>query len=104
VGIPSALWEGNTPLPADRVLPSDSPLPAGEGPTLAQAAEALRGELGDTAFDAAWAVGQAMSLDQAVAHALENPPVSCPGTCGGSAPVRGAPEECTTTSTSAPLP
>jgi Rhodopirellula transposase DDE domain len=41
---------------------------------LAQAAEALRAQLGDAAFDAAWAAGQAMSLEQAVAEALEDAP------------------------------
>ena len=50
------------------------PLPAHEGPTLAQAAESLRARLGAAAFDAAWAEGQAMTLEQAVAYALEDAP------------------------------
>jgi predicted ATPase/class 3 adenylate cyclase len=49
------------------------PLPADPGPpsaTLAQATETLRAQLGAAAFAAAWAAGQAMSLEQAVACAL----------------------------------
>jgi hypothetical protein len=38
---------------------------------LAQATEALRAQLGAAVFDAAWAEGQAMSLEQTVAYALE---------------------------------
>jgi len=33
---------------------------------------AARDELGDAAFDAAWAEGQALTLEQAVAEALMN--------------------------------
>jgi predicted ATPase/class 3 adenylate cyclase len=47
------------------------PLPTDEGPTLALAVEGLRARLGDAAFDAAWATGRAMTLQQAVAYALE---------------------------------
>ena len=32
----------------------------------------LRKELGDVAFTAAWAAGQAMTLEQAIAYALED--------------------------------
>ena len=44
---------------------------ADAGPTLAQATESLRARLSDAASAAAWAAGQAMSLEQAVADALE---------------------------------
>ena len=50
------------------------PLPAHEGPTLAQAAESLRARLGAAAFDAARAAGEAMTLEQAVAYVLEDAP------------------------------
>ena len=33
----------------------------------------VRAQLGDAAFEAAWAEGQAMSLDEAIAYALEQP-------------------------------
>ena len=38
-----------------------------------ESTELLRGRLGDNAFAAAWADGQGMSLQQAVAYALEDP-------------------------------
>jgi hypothetical protein len=47
------------------------PLPAAEGPTLAQTAASLRARLDAAAFDVAWAAGQATPLEQAVADALE---------------------------------
>ena len=47
------------------------PLRTDRGVELDQAASALRAQLGDAAFDAAWAEGQAMTLEQAVAYALE---------------------------------
>jgi predicted ATPase/class 3 adenylate cyclase len=50
------------------------PLSADWGQALAQATAALRAQLGDTTFAAAWAAGQAMTLEQAVAYALEEPP------------------------------
>jgi non-specific serine/threonine protein kinase len=59
------------PLPADEgptIAPTD------EGPTLAEATESLRARVGAVAFDAAWAAGQAMTLEQAVADALEDTP------------------------------
>ena len=46
------------------------PLPADEGPTLAQATESLRARLGAASFAAAWEAGQALPLEQAVADAL----------------------------------
>ena len=52
------------PLPADRGALRPSPRPP----------SALRARLGDAAFDAAWAAGQAMTLEQAVAYALEDAP------------------------------
>ena len=55
------------PLRADEGPPFDTPAPG---------AEALRTRLGDAAFDAAWAEGQAMTLEQAVAYALEDAPDS----------------------------
>ena len=42
--------------------------------TPAQADEVLRARLGDAAFAAAWAQGQALTLEQAVAYALEEHP------------------------------
>jgi len=39
----------------------------------AQDLAAMRAELGEAAFAAAWAEGRAMPLKQAVAYALENP-------------------------------
>jgi hypothetical protein len=53
------------------------PLREDEGPPFdppAQAAESLRARLGAAVFDAAWAEGQAMSLEQALAYALEDAP------------------------------
>jgi len=50
------------------------PLPADEGPTLAQATESLRARRGAAAFAAAWDAGRAMPLEQAVADALEDAP------------------------------
>jgi hypothetical protein len=35
---------------------------------------AFRANLGDDIFEAAWAEGRAMSLEQAVAYALDEPP------------------------------
>jgi hypothetical protein len=43
---------------------------AGDGATVA----AVRARLGDRAFEAAWATGQAMTLEQAVAEALRDAP------------------------------
>ena len=54
------------------------PPPAARGVELARATEALRAQLGDAAFDAAWAVGQAMPLEAAVADALEDAPEDAP--------------------------
>ena len=48
-----------------------APLAPAEQDELDREAAALRGRLGDAAFDAAWAAGQAMTLQQAVASALE---------------------------------
>jgi hypothetical protein len=56
-----------------RPLRADEGLPRGAAQLVidqARAAAALRARLGD----AAWAAGQAMSLDQAVAYALEDAP------------------------------
>jgi hypothetical protein len=55
------------------------PLRADEGPpfdTPALGAESLCPRLGDAAFAAAWAEGQAMPPEQAVADALEGAPDS----------------------------
>jgi hypothetical protein len=40
---------------------------------LLAAAEPARAALGQQEFDAAWAAGRAMSLNQAIAYALEEP-------------------------------
>jgi hypothetical protein len=76
VSTPSVPTPGWAPPAAD----------ADAGPTLAQATESLRARLRDAAaaaaaraalgaeaFADAWAVGQAMPLEQAVAYALEAP-------------------------------
>ena len=39
-----------------------------------EAPEAMRAALGKTAFAAAWAEGRAMTLEQAIAYALDEPP------------------------------
>ncbi|HXT36543.1 MAG TPA: hypothetical protein VN837_13290, partial [Chloroflexota bacterium] len=47
------------------------PVPQDDGARVNAALATLRGALGDAAFDAAWSDGQAMTLDQAIACALE---------------------------------
>jgi non-specific serine/threonine protein kinase len=42
--------------------------------TLEQATSSLRAQLGEVTFEAAWAAGRAMSLEEAIAYALEGPP------------------------------
>jgi non-specific serine/threonine protein kinase len=64
------------PLAADQDLPSQ---------TLEQAAGSLRARLGATAFDAAWAEGQAMTLEQAVAAALAPEDGAPPARAGAGA-------------------
>jgi hypothetical protein len=54
------------PLREDEDQPFDTPAQA------AESLEALRAQLGAAAFDAAWAEGQAMTLEQAVAYALDD--------------------------------
>ena len=49
------------------------PVPQDEHTRVNASLAALRSTLGDTAFDAAWSDGQRLSLDQAVAGALEIP-------------------------------
>jgi hypothetical protein len=56
--------------PRALVLVYGLPDPAGVEPVRAQA----RSALGDPAFAAAWAEGQELSLEQAVAYALEDAP------------------------------
>jgi predicted ATPase/class 3 adenylate cyclase len=57
-----------------------SPLPPGEQAQLNDCVAALRDELGTEAFDAIWAEGFGMGLEEAVRHALEHcavPSVGC---------------------------
>jgi predicted ATPase/class 3 adenylate cyclase len=52
----------------------DAPIPRPDYPDYVQAVTALRSHLGEPAFAAAWAEGRAMSLEQAVAYALDEQP------------------------------
>ena len=55
--------------PALRVVP---PIPLAEE-ILAQALTAARGELGNADYAVAWAEGRAMTLEHAIAYALDHP-------------------------------
>jgi hypothetical protein len=47
-----------------------APLPPGDRPLYDRHLARARADLDETAFDAAWAEGRAMTLDEAVAYAL----------------------------------
>jgi tetratricopeptide (TPR) repeat protein len=52
-------------------LRDGTPMPPADRPERDRSVAAVRAALGEVAFAAAWAAGRAMSLDQAVVHALE---------------------------------
>jgi predicted ATPase/class 3 adenylate cyclase/DNA-binding XRE family transcriptional regulator len=60
-----------------------APLPPSDRPDMERAVAALHAGLAEVVFEAAWAEGQAMPLEQAIAYALEGAP-STPGTPGGT--------------------
>ena len=53
-----------------------SPMAPPDRPLVARAVAAARRSLGDDAFSTAWAEGRALTLEQAVAYALDEPPSS----------------------------
>jgi hypothetical protein len=60
-----------------------APLPPNEHPEYERMVAAARARLGEDAFAAAWARGRTISLEQAIAFALEEP---LPGPAGAAAP------------------
>ena len=48
-----------------------APMPPVERPDYDRAVAAARAQLGEVAFSSGWAEGRAMTLEQAIAHALE---------------------------------
>jgi hypothetical protein len=49
---------------------NDAQRPASATPVYRRTVAATRAQLGDTAFEAAWSAGQALTLEQAIAEAL----------------------------------
>ena len=64
------------PVPAAQRLSSDALTLGLPTTTREQAAEAIRVQLGEAGYAAAWAEGQAMPLEQAIAYALEAAPAA----------------------------
>src|SRR5207302_5911348 len=61
-------------------------LPPGERALVARAITSLRAELGEEAFTTAWAEGQAMTPEQALAALRHTKPASHPSVSAGTGP------------------